>query len=51
MGQSQFQVPDRDPDSFFAEIEGQCRAGVWLTRFFSLLHIGIANPSALPVMD
>jgi hypothetical protein len=39
MGQSQFQIPDRDADSFFAEIESQRRTGVRLTRFFSLLHI------------
>jgi hypothetical protein len=39
MSQSQFQIPDRDADPFFAEIESQRCAGARLTRFFSFLHI------------
>jgi hypothetical protein len=48
MGQSQFQISDRDADPFFAKIEGQRRAGARLTRFFSLLHIEYL-PGYLPI--
>jgi hypothetical protein len=47
MSQSQFQIPDRDADPLCAEIESQRRAGMLLTRLFSLLHIAVfADPSA-----